>query len=388
MKMLDKILVPTDFSETAGSALDTAAALAEAYKSEIHLLHVVHDIEMLPTDLKNAYGAGEERLQKTAGELEARGIRVAAPTVESGSPFDQIVKYADHHDVNVIVMGARGSADTDHLIGFTAEKAIRRATKPVWVVHKGGVMPPRQIVCAVDFSKPSARAMDNAVHLACNLEAELHVVHVVQPTFHLPAHRGKVDPEQEAAQTEEFDRFLNDYDLSGVTWHKVIRSGRASDEIVKLATEVEAGLLVMGSVGRTGLARMMVGSTAEKVVRQMPCSAMTVKSEDVIKLELEEAIADVETSFREGKQLLTEGYPHEAMNRFKDCVGKDMMFAPAYEGMAEAHEHMGHPTEANAWRDQAAFVHQKNWERKVEAEIRTEVWGKKASKSESIDLGR
>ena len=386
MKMLERILVPTDFSETAEGALKVATAIAQVYGSEMHLLHVVCDIEMSPADLGDVYVTTEDRLRKTANELEGKGIRVAKPAVESGSPFHKIIEYADHHDVNVIVMGARGSDEGDHVIGFTAEKAVRRATKPVWIVGKDSAELPAQIVCAVDFSKPSSRAMDNAVHLARNLKAELTVVHVIQPPFSLHGSSGRVACEYEAEQEEQLDRFLQPYDFSKVTWKKAIRIGKASEEIIKLATEVGADLLVMGSVGRTGLARMMVGSTAEKVVRGMPCSAITVKSEDVIKLELQDAIENVESSFREGRQLLSEGYPREAMNRFKHCVEQDMMFAPAYEGMAEAHEHMGHSSEANAWLEQASFVHKKNWERKVEAEIRTEVWGKKTTKK--VDLGR
>jgi hypothetical protein len=187
---------------------------------------------------------------------------------------------------------------------------------------------------------------------------------------------GKLVPETlhnyETRQRGDFDEFLDDFDLSGIDWSRSIRHGRPHDEIIKLVAEIDADLLVLGTVGRTGLARMLVGSTTERVVRQMPCSVITIKTEDVIRLEIREEIADVESRFLKGQESLKTGLVTEAISHFDYCVSKDTMFAPAYEAMAEAHDHLGHPRAAREWHDRASYIHQKNWERKVEAEIRAE----------------
>jgi nucleotide-binding universal stress UspA family protein len=85
----------------------------------------------------------------------------------------------------------------------------------------------------------------------------------------------------EAKQQDEFDRFLRDVDFSQVSWKRLIRVGRPHEQILLLAGETQPDLMVMGSVGRTGLPRILMGSVAQNVVREIPCSVITVKSKEV-----------------------------------------------------------------------------------------------------------
>ena len=78
-----------------------------------------------------------------------------------------------------------------------------------------------------------------------------------------------------------------------VSWSKLIRYGEPCREILAVARETKSDLLVMGSVGRTGLSRILMGSVARKVAQEMPCSIVTVKSEHVIRLRLDAEIADM-----------------------------------------------------------------------------------------------
>ena len=159
----------------------------------------------------------------------------------------------------------------------------------------------------------------------------------------------------------------------------MIREGKPAQQILDIAKEISINLLIMGTSGRTGLSRILMGNVTEKVVREMPCSVMTVKSEHAIRLQLETEIADIETHFKQGKNLLKKGFPEEAERQFEYCLNHDMLFAPAWEGLAAVHEQLGDKDEAQQCIDKAKKIRDSLWEQKVVAEIRSQSWlfGKK-----------
>ena len=113
-----------------------------------------------------------------------------------------------------------------------------------------------------------------------------------------------------------------------------------------MANETRADLLVMGSVGRSGLSRILMGSVASKVVRQMPCSVITVKPEHAIRLRLSEEISDLRDHLKQGQELLEQGFAKEAIEQFEHCIAIDILCVPAWEGMPVAHLRLGHHKES------------------------------------------
>ena len=384
MKLLAKILLPTDFSQGAEDALLTAVSLARTCNSQVIPIHVVPESWAESVGAGKAQAEASKRLHELQARIQNEAIEAREFIVDVGSAFEAIVQHAERRDVSVIVMGSKGIADEEYPLGLTAGKVIQKVSKPVWVAKEGSEPRIDRILCAVDFSAPSHRALHHAAELARHLRAELKVLTVVQPLsgsdVGVAGSADEAGDLPEGQEESQFDHFLQEFNLSGVDWERVIRHGRPHREIISCAGETEADLLVMGSVGRTGLARLLVGSVAEKVTREMPCSVVVVKAEHAARVLVEAEIADVEARFRQGQELLDGGFPTEAMGRFESCIGKDMMFAPAWEGLATAHERLGHAEKAEEYRQQAKYVHQKNWERKVEAEMRGELWDSPASK--------
>jgi len=285
MKLLEKILVATDFSQSSGHALQTAQTLAKAFGSEIVLIHVIPKVPDSLVNLRTVRMGIRERLYDLKQELTEAGIRAVETVVEVGVAFDQIIQVSERLDVNVIVVGSGDRAEgsgAGHL-GVTPERLVRKASKPVWVVKAGAAPVFKRILCAVDLSDPSRRALANAVHLARTFQAELAVLHVAEslPELYLSAATiaAEAQSKYRLEERREFDAFLKDFDFTDITWTKTVRQGGAHQEILKLAREWNADLLVMGSVGRTGLSRILLGSVAGKVLREMPCSVITVKSE-------------------------------------------------------------------------------------------------------------
>jgi nucleotide-binding universal stress UspA family protein len=134
----------------------------------------------------------------------------------------------------------------------------------VWVVRPGRSHPDlKRIVCAIDGSQPAREALATAAFLARNFVADLTLLTVVGTARH--AGGGAL-----AALTREVD-------LHGIEVMRVLREGKPAQRIVEVAEETAADLLVLGSAGRTGLSRLILGrNTAEQVIRKLPTSLLAV----------------------------------------------------------------------------------------------------------------
>ena len=281
MKSLEKILYATDFGQASQDAFGMVIYLAKTYHSEIILVHVIPEIKDSPVPLDTVRDAAAEHAEKIKGDLHRGGIQKVQSVVSLGSPFNQIIKLAEDHDVNAILMGSGEKTSDDRFpLGITATKVIRKAGRPVWVVKRGTSPAVKNILCPVDFSKPSRRALTNATQLSRMLGGHLTVLTVWEPLKQVYEHLGHWFTEESWTPDESrFDRFLEGFDFHNLSWSKVARKGKAHEEILAISREVGADLLVMGSVGRTELSRILIGSVAEKVIREMPCSVVTFKAE-------------------------------------------------------------------------------------------------------------
>jgi len=375
MKLLEKILLATNFGKDTDQTVQAAVLVAKKFNSEIILLHVIPEVSGFPTAMGNLKKKVTERFQDIQSDIEKADVRVTETAMLSGVPFDQIVRHADLRDANVIIMGAGEKSDDDPFrLGITAEKVLRKASKPVWVVKPDAAEQIKNILCAVDCSEPSARSLTNAIRLARSFQAKLTVLHAIQPLTVI-LRLSQVGDMDEADYVRErhsqFDLFLKNFDFHNVDWNQEIRQGQPHQEILAMANETSADLLVMGSVGRSGLSRILMGSVASKVVRQMPCSVITVKSEHAIRLRLSEEISDLQDHLKQGRELLEKGFAKEALEQFEQCLSEDIMYAPAWEGMSAAHLRLGHNKKSEECKEAAEQIRQNLWQRQVEAEARS-----------------
>jgi nucleotide-binding universal stress UspA family protein len=143
---IKNILVPTDFSEPAGAAVEYARTLAAEFRSRLHLLHVVAEpfaypwgTELSTFSLANLLSESEtgalERLKALAKDLSlpAGSIEVSASI---GRPVDKILEYIGQHHADLVVLGTHGRGMVGHLlIGSVAERVVRRSPVPVLTVH-------------------------------------------------------------------------------------------------------------------------------------------------------------------------------------------------------------------------------------------------------------
>lgn len=280
-----KILLATDGSEEAELAARTAADLAAKTGSE---LHVVHVLVLPPETLHDPFGTdarqefekrGRGRLDELVGRLEASGEEVAGAHFRVGSPAAEIVAQAEELGAGMVVLGSRGlGAMRRALMGGVSDSVVRHAPCPVLVVRSEPLAFPTKILLATDGSGEATLAASTAAELAKGTGSELHVVHVGSfvPTFLAATEEEPGRAAREARRTLD-DEVGKLQASDGTVAQAHLRLGGAPEEVVVLAEDMEAGLIVMGSRGRGGIRRALMGSVSERVVRHAHCPVMIVR---------------------------------------------------------------------------------------------------------------
>ena len=297
--MPTRILAAVDFSLPSGRALEASYVLAERFNADVHVLHAT----VLPPYIEPglavriardgaestveslAIDAAEASLDRLLSQHPApHGVSVV-PEVRYGEPLDVIDRQARGFDL--VVVGTHGRTGLDHLfVGSMAERIVRHVDRPV-LVARDLPTTPRRILVPVDFSDPSRAAFRLGIELSENFEAELHLLHVVPMLPALEAAELMVVdngflsemPLHDYAQwraEEDLRRFLRQAGSARPVSIDV-RVGDPAQEIVETAKAVAADLLVMGTHGEQAWAWVGVGSVAEHVVREAPCSVLTTR---------------------------------------------------------------------------------------------------------------
>jgi nucleotide-binding universal stress UspA family protein len=290
---IKKILVPTDFSEYADRAIETAEGLAKPLGAEILLLHVLHlpvtavtpEAGVVPVGFwQDLRKFAQRKIDASRAAIEKAGVRCSAEILEDVPGF-AIAAAAKRTNADLVVMGSRGLSGLKHvLLGSVAERTVRTAECPVLTVkheEKGGLRL-RTIVVPMDFSPASQRALELAKDLAKNAgPAHLILVHayyvpIELEQFLIQQGNPVLDRLSETV-TKDLEKILTGLQDAGISSEYVANRGAPERLIVELAKQKHADLIVMGTHGRRGLAHMLLGSVAERVVRTAECAVLTVR---------------------------------------------------------------------------------------------------------------
>jgi universal stress protein A len=133
----------------------------------------------------------------------------------------------------------------------------------------------KRILCPIDFDENSLHALRAAARIARREEAKLYVLHVVPPVDPIVISAPFISQRSEENALSELRRIAQD-ELTGVDYELLARSGYPADEIVAAEAATDANLVIMATHGRTGVSHLLLGSVAEKVVRQSSCPVLIV----------------------------------------------------------------------------------------------------------------
>ena len=293
MLKIERILCPVDFSEFSAKAFENAYSLTRHYGSKLYLEDVVQPLTSVfpyyafPDSMNRVFSDlnadAEKQLQDLAKKHTWNGLQPDF-VVHNGFPVESILSSAQAKAVDLIVTGTHGRQGLDRMaMGSVTEKVLRKARCPVLAVRKpahdfisvekgADAVHLRKILFCTDFSEHSQRALEYALSLAMEFIADLTLLHVLE----------------DSAASEDFQSAtamalgkLEKLAPSEVrNWCAVktgVRLGKPYQEIIQLALESEADLIVMGVRGRNALDLALFGSTTHRVIQLGSCPVLAVQ---------------------------------------------------------------------------------------------------------------
>jgi nucleotide-binding universal stress UspA family protein len=305
MIAIRSILCPFDGSGFSRRALEHAAALGRWHGAKVTLLHVFTGVPADPQDGPAAWFTPlepQERkkivawLADAAASAHAEGVVVEAQVVE-GRPIPEILRVAKETEAGLIVLGTHGRTGFDRLLlGSVTERILRQAPCPVLTVtaravpaYRAGRPPFERIVCPVDFSPASTRALEHALSLAQESYGRMTLMHALEqvPTddagtmAHFEMARFDMAGFQEAMERSARTRLQEAIPEGARDWCRpeiLVARGRAWRAILQAAEERDADLIVLGVHGRNPIDVTLFGSTTQHVVRAAKCPVLVTRS--------------------------------------------------------------------------------------------------------------
>jgi CRP/FNR family cyclic AMP-dependent transcriptional regulator len=295
-----RILVPVDFSEHSEEAVAHAVKLAERFQAKLFLLHVIHSIRPRHGLERNREIAlkmdraltsrSSEKLNEVARKLVPPSLDVTCDIV-TGNAAEQIVEAARVQAIDLIVMATHGRTALKHLfLGSVAEGVIRhapcsvlvvRAAAPVFERRASTLQELRMVIAAIDFSEASEDVLEIAEQWVRAMEATLVITHVAAVYYPMNEYGALEVPALDAELldigAQKARRLVERERMKGLEATEEVRQGDAGVQLLEAAAKYDAEIIIMGTRGLTGLKHVLLGSTAEHVIRHAHCPVLVVR---------------------------------------------------------------------------------------------------------------
>jgi nucleotide-binding universal stress UspA family protein len=292
--MYDHILVPTSGVEEPTPAAERAIDLAERSGATIHALYVLESGRIPIQDgsqwvLDDLAGVGEVALERVEKRARAAGVGTVETVEREGAPHREILSYVEEAGIDLLVMGTHGRKGLDrYLLGSVTEKVVRASPVPVLSVkRKGASQPPIEysdVLIPTDGSEGAEAAVDHGIAFAETVGADVHGLSVTDVRATVPnvdvGSQTEVHDLLEAEGERATDYVDTQGSEAGLDVTTAVVRGTPYAQIREYVAEHDVDLIAMGTHGRTGLERYLLGSVAEKVVRTADVPVLTVRLGD------------------------------------------------------------------------------------------------------------
>lgn len=292
---IERILCPIDFSETSHHSLTHAAAIARWYEARLTMLYVFVSLPALDVPPAMLEEEDRERLiahMRTFACAVPRDVPVDYQVRDAELVHDAIDAEVDAIKADLLVLGTHGRSGFQRLfLGSVTEKVMRIVKCPTLIVPPrapdiapGVPVQFRRILCPIDFSDSSLAALEHAIAMAEEADAQLTLLHVTEiPTAmteqpfveDVDLSRLRQDAVDDAR--EKLDMLIPEEARAYCTVDTVVVEGRAYREILRRATEKKTDVIVMGVHGRGALDLLLFGSTTHHVIRESTCPVLIVR---------------------------------------------------------------------------------------------------------------
>jgi len=287
--MFDKLLFPTDGSDGAAAVFDHVLDVADAHDATVHVLNVANTTRESVTQIQGqVVDALEQAGARTVKEAAARASERGVPTVTEvlqGEPYRTIVDYAETYDVDLVIMPTHGRRGLERfLLGSTTERVVRRSDVPVLTIRPDEDVtvryPYRTVLIPTDGSDPANAALGVGLDVASATSAAVHLLSVVDVTSLGVDVRADIQSTAlEEGAREILDAAAERATEAGVdpAATAVEFGGSITREIRAYVADHDVDLVVVGTHGRTGFDRYVLGSVTEQLVRTASVPVLTVR---------------------------------------------------------------------------------------------------------------
>ena len=287
---IEKILLATDGSEYSEGAIREAVKLAKRCGSSLTVVSVIESNPefdaLAPQITEKRERTAREGLESVKERAGREGVVCETIVRRGEDAYHGIAEEATRNKSTLIVMGRRGKTGLKRLVmGSVTARVIGHAPCNVLVVPKASEMRFNSIIVATDGSKYSSTAAGEAIGLAQRNKSRLTVVAAVPSELMTPTdidftmNQKELLAESEMREAEKNAKAVKEAALkSGVEAKAFVMTGRPADTIIEIAKDKVADLIVLGSHGRTGVERLLMGSVAERVIVLASCPVLVVKT--------------------------------------------------------------------------------------------------------------
>jgi nucleotide-binding universal stress UspA family protein len=281
------ILVGTSLDPSSDAVVDAGARLAHGFGAELYLFHA-HSLPIAyfagptgmttvsPDLLENERQVRQKLLEEQLHRVGIAAGAVAGTLIEPGAPHRMLLETAEDLAADLIVVG---SSETPGrmLQGTTADRVLRKATCPVWVIRSPSRLPPRRILAPVDLSPLSEECLRRGLGLIDRWQGrQLDLEALFVLTHEEIESSTQFTPNQiERLAAEELESFCGRLER-GESIRRKVRIGEIRDEILHEIGEEPTDLLVVGTHGRSGFERFLLGSVASDMASRAPCSVLVI----------------------------------------------------------------------------------------------------------------
>jgi nucleotide-binding universal stress UspA family protein len=275
-----KILVAYDGSPSAKNALTLAGKLAREDKSWIKVLAVAPnyegDLDLIGvSNIKEAIAGPGERLLAEARQIADSEDLHILTNLQQGEPYEQIVWVADEENCDLIIIGRRGINNLEReLMGSVTARVIGHTGKDVLVIPEQGSLAWDNILLATDGSASCDNALARSLEISQERGSKLVAVSVVYTNDEFYALGQSVVKGLYLEADKALDKVKSRAGDLGLQAETFIKEGEPHLAIVDLAAEQASDLVVMGSHGRKGLTRLLMGSVTERVIGYTECPVL------------------------------------------------------------------------------------------------------------------
>ena len=268
---MGNLMVATDGSKYGESAVREAIRLAKICSSNLIAVSVVKtNIEfdsVLPQFVEKKEKEAIKHLESVKAQAAEEGVNCVTIVSRNEEPYEDIVHHASKNNVYMIIMGTHGRSEMKRLMmGSVTAKVIGHASCNILVLPLNAKVECKNVLIAIDGSKYSEAAASEALGIAKRCGSSLIVLSVALSDAELTATQDNVNKVSEAAAKED------------IKTTSIVTKGKPYESIIETAKQKEVDVIVVGSHGRTGLARLLMGSVAERVIGLSESAVMVVKA--------------------------------------------------------------------------------------------------------------